>query len=413
MGCARAGFLLLCLLTVAPVSPGYAEARPSEIVLKEAREAATSGRRPEALRILETQLAANPRDVDSRLLYGLVLSWSGRYDDARRELEQVLKQAPTYTDARVALANVEWWSGQYQSPGPRGQRGPETAAREYAVDDLPRAGARWPRPAAAGAPGRWTTCLSSEPGNTSARALGERLDSQLRPWSAQLSHTVDWFDDERATWKETAVTLGRITPIGTVLARGSYAERFGLSDTQFELEAYPRIRPGTYGYVNFGASFDQALYPGSRVGLELYQSLGRGFEAFARMAAAGLLHRPRTSTSGTMTKYRRQLDADRPKRLLRPGRSHQDSSSYHGVVRRYFGADGTSFLGWATATASRARRSATRCDLIHWLDADTVRGEFDWRLGTPLPRRRLGRHQPPGAHVRNAAAAHLLGQPSG
>ena len=295
MGCARAGFLLLCLLTVAPVSPTYAEARPSEIVLKEAREAATSGRRPRRLRILETQPAANPRDVDSRLLYGLVLSWSGRYDDARRELEQVLNQAPTYTDARVALANVEWWSGQYHrldrvaSEGLKQQ--PDNTQwmiyRARALDGL-------------GQPQRARrvvdNVLSSEPGNASARALGERLDSQLRPWSAQLSHTVDWFDDDRATWKETAVTLGRITPIGTVLARGSYSERFGLSDTQFELEAYPRIRPGTYGYVNFGASFDKALYPGSRVGLELYRPL----DAASRARSAGggwTSHRPRTSTS--------------------------------------------------------------------------------------------------------------------
>ena len=376
MGSARAGLLLLCLLTVAPVSPGYAESRPSEIVLKEAREAATSGRRPEALRILETQLAANPRDVDSRLLYGLVLSWSGRYDDARRELEQVLKQAPTYTDARVALANVEWWSGQYDrldrvaSEGLKQQ--PENTQwmiyRARALDGL-------------GQPQRARrvvdNVLSSEPGNASARALGERLDSQLRPWSAQLSHTVDWFDDDRATWKETAVTLGRITPIGTVLARGSYSERFGLSDTQFELEAYPRIRPGTYGYVNFGASFDKALYPGSRVGLELYQSVGRGFEGslgWRRLDFASATN----IYVGTMTKYAGNWMLTG--KIYFVPREPSDSTSYHGVVRRYFGSDGTSFLGVGYSHGFSREEIRNLSDLIA-LDSDTVRGEFDWRLG--------------------------------
>ena len=376
MGCLRAGFLLLCLLTVAPVSPGYAESRPSEIVLKEAREAATSGRRPEALRILETQLAANPRDVDSRLLYGLVLSWSGRYDDARRELEQVLKQAPTYTDARVALANVEWWSGQYDrldrvaSEGLKQQ--PENTQwmiyRARALDGL-------------GQPQRARrvvdNVLSSEPGNASARALGERLDSQLRPWSAQLSHTVDWFDDDRATWKETAVTLGRITTIGTVLARGSYSERFGLSDTQFELEAYPRIRPGTYGYVNVGASFDKALYPGSRVGLELYQSLGRGFEGslgWRRLDFASATN----IYVGTMTKYAGNWMLTGKVYFI--PKEPSDSTSYHGVVRRYFGSDGTSFLGVGYSHGFSREEIRNLADLIA-LDSDTVRGEFDWRLG--------------------------------
>ena len=51
-------------------------------------------RPPDALHILEERLAAAPRDVDARLLYGLVLSWEGRYDDARPVLQQVLSQAP-------------------------------------------------------------------------------------------------------------------------------------------------------------------------------------------------------------------------------------------------------------------------------------------------------------------------------
>ena len=359
-----------------PAAPGYAQARASEIVLKEAREAASSGRRPEALGILETQLAANPRDVDARLLYGLVLSWSGRYDDARRELEQVLKQAPTYTDARVALANVEWWSGQYDrldrvaSEGLKQQ--PANTQwmiyRARALDGL-------------GQPQKARrvvdSVLSSEPGNAGARALGERLDSQLRPWYAQLSHTVDWFDDDRATWKETAMTLGRITPIGTVLARSSYSERFGLSDTQFELEAYPRIRPGTYGYVNFGASFDKALYPGSRVGLELYQSLGRGFEGslgWRRLDFASATN----IYVGTMTKYAGNWMLTGKVYFIPAEPS--DSTSYHGVARRYFGSDGTSFIGVGYSHGFSREEIRNLSDLIT-LDSDTVRGEFDWRLG--------------------------------
>ena len=65
----------------------------------------------DALRLRESHLNETPRDVDARLLYGLVLSWEGRYDEARPALQQVLTQAPTYADARVALMNLEYWSG--------------------------------------------------------------------------------------------------------------------------------------------------------------------------------------------------------------------------------------------------------------------------------------------------------------
>ncbi len=381
MGAARSVCFLLscCLAAQALPSPAHAEARPSEVVLKDARDAVNEGRRPDALRILETQLAASPRDVDSRLLYGLVLSWSGRYDDARRELEQVLAQAPAYTDARVALANVEWWSAQYDRLDRVAieglKRQPNDPVwlmyRARALDGLgqPQLARR-----------AVDTVLASQPGNAGARALGERLDARLRPWSAQLSHTVDWFDDDRATWTETAATIGRMTPVGRVLARASTSQRFGMSDTQFEIEAYPRLRPGTYGHVNFGASVDKALYPGSRVGLELYQSLGGGFEGSLGWRRLGFA----TTTNiyvGSLTKYAGNW--------MLTGRAYfipaepSDSTSYHGVVRRYFGTDGTSFFGMGYSHGFARDEVRNLTDLLT-LDSDTVRAEFDARLGSRL-----------------------------
>jgi YaiO family outer membrane protein len=348
-------------------------------VLREARTAVADGHPATALRVLETQLQASPRDVDARLLYGLVLSWSGLYDDARRELERVLAQAPTYTDARIALANVEWWSGQYDRlyavEGDGKRRQPEDARwlvyEARALDGLGR-------PAEA----RQTVSrvLQRDPGHVQARALGDRLDAQLRPWHTQLTHTVDWFDDDREAWKETAATLGRRTPIGTVMTRVSYSERFGLSDTQIEIEAYPRIRPGTYSYVNIGASTDQRLYPQNRVGLELYQSLGNGFETSVGWRR---LHFDGTTNIyvGTLTKYAGQWMITG--RAFYVPNDLQDSTSYYGSVRRYFGADGTSFWG-ASYGHGFSREEIRNASDLFFADSDTVRAEFDARLGRRL-----------------------------
>jgi thioredoxin-like negative regulator of GroEL len=101
-----------CALVLAFVVVICMRVAAQDDVLAKARQAATSGHRADALRILEDRLAAAPRDVDARLLYGLVLSWEGRYDDARPVLQDVLAQAPRYADARVALMNVEYWSGR-------------------------------------------------------------------------------------------------------------------------------------------------------------------------------------------------------------------------------------------------------------------------------------------------------------
>ena len=110
----RAGRLLALalalLLTVGGAVPLWAQ---SEAVRTEARSAAISGKRDDAVRMLTAHLETFPRDADARLLLGVVLSWDGKYDEAERELRRVLEQAPTYNDARVALANVAWWTGRY------------------------------------------------------------------------------------------------------------------------------------------------------------------------------------------------------------------------------------------------------------------------------------------------------------
>jgi YaiO family outer membrane protein len=369
--------LLAAVMAIA--SDVMAQSRTSEAVTQEARQAFTDGDTAKAFRLLETRLQEVPRDVDARLVYGLVLSWSGLYDDARRELGYVLAQAPNYTDARVALANVEWWSQRYDSlyeiAREGRQRQPDDAQwlvyQARALDGLGRP---------ADARRSVGQVLQREPGHVQARALGERLDAELRPWHAQVAHTVDWFDDGREPWAETTVSVGRITPIGTVLTRVSQADRFGMSDTQVELEAYPRIRPGTYTYVNVGSSVDQALYPQNRVGLELYQSLGRGFEASGGWRR---LHFSGTTNIyvGTLTKYAGNW--------MLTGRAYfvpndrQDSTSYYGSARRYFGADGTSFWG-VTYGHGFSREEIRNASDLFLADADTVRAEFDARFGRRL-----------------------------
>ena len=381
MGFARIG-LLACLLAASQAAVPAAAPPPSaETVLKDARAAASSGRRGEALSLLEARLAVAPRDVDARLLYGLVLSWDGRYDEARRELEHVLQQAPTYTDARVALANVEWWSGQperLQAVAAEGLRQQPDDPRwlvyqARALDEMGQ-----PRQAR----NVLDRVLAHDPGDVHARALGERIDAKLRPWSAQIAHTSDWFDDNREAWKETAATFGMMTGMGTVLARASYSERFGYSDTQFELEAYPRFRPGTYAYVNLGASADQVLYPTRRVGLELYQSLGGGFEASAGWRGLDFGNTTNIYV-GTLTKYAGNwMLTGRVYHV--PGAGEvSDSNTYQGQVRRYFGADGTSFFGAGYSHGFQREEIRNVTDLVS-LDSDTFRGELDARMGRRL-----------------------------
>lgn len=291
-------------------------------VIAAARTAAAEGRRADALTTLEQHLAQSPEDVDARLVYGLVLSWDGRYDEARRELQRVLAAAPGYTDARVALTNVERWS--------------------------------------------------------------RRRGASRRGWTANVSYSHDRFNDDRGPWHEQSVSLSRSTPIGSIGVRGTRADRFSLTDEQVDVELYPAFRDGTYAYVGFGVAPDGVLYPHRRGAFDLYQSLGRGFEVSAgyrRLEFEDLTH----IYVATLTKYIGTWMASGRVYHV-PARGPVDaSSSYHGVIRRYFGADGTSFAGFGVGHGLSREEVRSVGDVVD-VAADTLRGQIDiavtdrWRL---------------------------------
>ena len=329
--------LLVALVTTAGL---YAED-----VLSQARNAPT---RAEGIAILEKHLIESPSDVDARLLYGLMLSWEGRYDDARRELRRVLEESPAYTDARVGLMNVEWWSDH------------PTAAREQ-VD--------------------WI--LSRDPGNAQARLMRQRLDASSRPWTFTSSFSYDRFNDGRQPWREHFFSLSRQTTAGSVIVRAAHADRFGSSDRQFEVDFYPTIRAGTYGYVSVGVAPDHDLYPRHRFAFDLYQNVGKGFEVSGGYRR--LEFTEKTSIYlGTVTKYVGNWMLT-GKIMHVPGQGAPHSTSGHAVVRRYFGGDGTSFVG-GSYSQGLSREEVRGLGDLPTLDSHTFRGQLDTVL---TPRLRL------------------------
>ncbi|MBP7777464.1 MAG: YaiO family outer membrane beta-barrel protein [Acidobacteria bacterium] len=373
----RAGRLVVfaLLLTVGGAVPAWAQ---SQAVRTEARSVAIAGRRAEAVTMLETHLATFPRDADARLLLGVVLSWDGKYDDADRELRRVLEQSPTYNDARVALANVAWWTGRYDvlqelSATGRLQRPYDVEwimLEARALDGLGRR--REARQTV-------MTLLSRQPGHVQARTLKNRLDTQLRPWTLTMGYGADRFSDGRIPWNEYSTAVSRQTSVGSVIGRVSHAERFGYTDRLFEVDFYPSIRPGTYGFVSYGRAKDDTLFPNYRMAADLYQSLGRGYEASIGFRRLGF-----SSTTdiyvGTLTKYVGNWMVTGKVFSVPDFDGPQDSLSYHGVVRRYIRGDGESYL---TAGYSRgsSREELNDSAELRQLDADTFRAGAEVLVG--------------------------------
>ena len=66
------------------------------------------------------------------------------------------------------------------------------------------------------------------------------------------SYSVDSFDDGTDPWRDASISLTRKTRVGSLIVRGTRAERVNEEDQLGEVDFYPRFRPGTYAYVSAG-----------------------------------------------------------------------------------------------------------------------------------------------------------------
>jgi YaiO family outer membrane protein len=327
----------MTLFVVGTLAAGTAAAQDD--VMTRARAASADGRRADGIAMLETHLVDSPRDVDARLTLGLLLSWDGQYERARTELRRVLAATPD--DARIALMNVEWWSGRY----------PEAADLSNQV-------------------------LARDPGNPQAKLIRQRLDSKSRPWTATTWYSADTFNDETRPWHEAGVSVGRETPVGSIIMRGTNANRFGYMDQLVEVEAYPTFRAGTYAYVSLGAGTNNDLYPTYRTAFDLYQSLGHGIEVsggYRRLVFA----EPVSIYVATLTQYVGQW-AVTGRTYYVPSSAH-DSWSFHAESRRYVGSTGRSFVGLTVSQGFSREEPRGIGDAID-LTSNTLRGQADLEM---------------------------------
>lgn len=105
--------------------------------------------------------------------------------------------------------------------------------------------------------------------------------AQTRPRNfvgVELGYTR--FSDDTDPWQLGALTLGRRTGAGPVLARVTQASRFGRSGLQLEADAYPRLSPTSYIYLNAGWS-ESPIFPHWRAGAELFAVAAPGVELSA------------------------------------------------------------------------------------------------------------------------------------
>lgn len=307
----------------------------------EARNYAFNGEREKARSICR-EILSEGFNSDVALLMGRTYAWDGMYDSARVVLQDVLIQRPENMEAYDALSDVEFWADN------------DTKAIEYcnAALKLEPGSSKFTMKKARilysdeqyeAAVNVLEEYLHENPGEPDflIKLKDYRLDVMKN--KIRLVYTFDNFksDFNRDPWHFLALSYGRKTKLGSVIARLNYANRFNSNGLQFEVDAYPKIGENNYAYVNYGFS-SNSLFPGNRFGFELYHNFPKAWEGSIGMRYLDFNSSGVDIYTATLGKYVGNYWVS----LRSYVTPDSDGTSVSGAlsVRRYF-ADAENYLG--------------------------------------------------------------------
>ena len=204
------------------------------------------------LNLLILSAQAQKIDVDELLKQALLeTNINANYPKAMALAKQGLAISPDYTDIRLLLGRLYRLTDK-----------PDSARMEF------------------------NRVLTNSPENADAINYLKALDrSAYAEKTASLRNRVSitynptFFErDGKDPWNLVNVYYARQAKFGTVIGRVNYADRSYASGYQFELEAYPKHKPGSYSFVNFAYS-NASIFQKYRAAYSYFTSFPKGWEA--------------------------------------------------------------------------------------------------------------------------------------
>ncbi|MCD9615647.1 YaiO family outer membrane beta-barrel protein [Chryseobacterium gleum] len=232
-----------------------------------------------SIALAKEALEKAPNYTDISVFLGRLYTWNKDLPAARAVFEDLGKRGVQDEDYFLAYASLEYWNDQNTKAVEIIDKGLSYHPKSEALLLL-KAKVYFGMDHYEEADQAVKTLLSINPKNTEARALAVRINDLSSKNAVGIvynySHFDKQFDDD---WHIVGVSYKRVTPIGSVILRGNYANKFAQGGTQIELEAYPRLSKMFYLYVGGGYSDDVGLFPKYRTGVSLNANLPHSFEA--------------------------------------------------------------------------------------------------------------------------------------
>ncbi len=331
--------VLLILLIGASNVAAYGNQNDPDQMFLQARDLAAQNNYEQARTICNQILDDFPDYHDAIILKARTYAWENNYPQARDLLKDVLQKSPRYNDALYALIDVEIWSENY------------TDAIRYldiALANHPNSTHLLYRKALAlkktddeiAAVVLLNRILDMDPTYTEAKDLLDSIKTRRLKNHIGLGYRGHYFTDHEDIdpWHLFYAELGRRSSlIGPLTGRVNIANRYELTGFQIEFDAYPSIRPGTYLYLNAGYSPDDLLFPVTRFGFEIFQSLPASFEASIGFRLLNFANSDLLILTGSFSKYyRKYYFSFRPYYSFSSDANIANAQSYFLTIRRFF-----------------------------------------------------------------------------
>lgn len=323
----------LCFLIAVPITLQAQNDTDPDKLFEEARILAAEEQYDAARALAGKILAEYPDYHEVRVFRARTYAWQNRFREARSDLDTVLNNDPENNDALSARTDVEIWARNYNTALQFANRWLESEPGNASAY-LKRAEIYLALKRFGAAKSDISTAESLQGDVAIIKQLRFQLSDEERRNITALGLSYDYYTEDLEPWQRLYFEYHRLTDHGPVIARLNVANRFDETGLQIEADAYPAIGRKWYAYLNAGIS-NSNLFPGLRLGAEIYRELPSAFEASLGLRYLNITNDDVIIFTGSVSKYWRDWFFS-----ARPFVTPQDagtSLSVNLMARRYFG----------------------------------------------------------------------------
>jgi len=307
---------------------------------------ARSGERDKAMAQLVKMDSLFPRNSDVVLFLARIHTWRGEYAKAQARYAEVLEFAPGNEEALVGTADVAARQKNFAKAreilGRVLEKNPRNADAYYHLGLLEQ----WQ-----GNRGRaredFEKAVALEPENEDYKVFLTQSAPRLqKKFELRYQHEIEAFNDGRTDFEDDRLALNIDLPkdAGVLILKYNQTYRFGDTDHQFGLEAYPRLWSKAYGHFELDYGTPAVAFPRLSYLAEIYQGFLSAAEASLGAWRMSFPGRAVTVALGSLGYY---VGNYYPYVRLNYSRDQgQYSFSWTLNVRRYFSAENYFYLGY-------------------------------------------------------------------